>query len=179
MKRVALFFLLAGIISCSKDDTSTDNTCSNYVKGDVLVGIKNTASMEDAFSLFNGLDLKIDEMSGFFYTSPYPADSLPNLIAYLNTKPYINARGFSANGSYIHYQTGEINIAPLFFDMTINNQKDWISIKKSLKLSAGDAEKNVLIKVTPGTEQSWLKKPKNYNIITWTELNCFAEIIPL
>jgi hypothetical protein len=71
MKRVALFFLLAGIISCSKDDTSTDNTCSNYVRGNVLVGIKNTASMEDAFSLFNGLDLKIDEMSGFFYTSPY------------------------------------------------------------------------------------------------------------
>jgi hypothetical protein len=63
--------------------------------------------------------------------------------------------------------------------MTINNQKDWISTKKSLKLSAGDAEKNVLIKVTPGTEQSWLKKLKNYNIVTWTELNCFAEIIPL
>ena len=134
--------------------------------------------MEDAFSLFNDLNLKIDEMSGFFYTSPYPADSLANLISYLNTKPYIKARGFSAAG-YTHYETGKINITPTFFDMTINNQEDWISTKKSLNLSDGDAEKYILIKVPSGTEHSWLKTLKKHDIVTWAELNCIGEFQPL
>ncbi|MBS0425617.1 MAG: hypothetical protein JSR71_14710 [Proteobacteria bacterium] len=179
MKKIASFLVsLIFLISCSKITSDTNNNCSDYVKGDVIVGIKNTAPIEDVFSLFNKLDLKIDEMSGFFYASPYPHDSLTSLINYLNTKPYINTRNFSAS-AYVHYQTGIINVTALFFDMTIENQQDWISSKKSFNLvdTKGDT-KNILIKVASGQENYWLKALKNYNIVTWTELNCIGQFQP-
>lgn len=179
MKKIASYFVIVSVlISCSKTTSSDSNNCANYVKGDVVVGIKNTASIEDVFSLFNKLDLKIDEMSGFFYASPYPQDSLTSLLNYLNTKPYINTRDFSAS-AYVHYQTGIINVTTFFFDMTLENQQDWISSKQSLNLTdtKGDT-KNILIKVASGQENYWLKTLKQYNIVTWTELNCIGQFQP-
>ena len=118
MKRIFFIVLIINLFSsCSKD--KTDNTCSNYVKGEIIVGIKNTASIEEVFSLFNTLNLKIDQMSGFYYTSPYSPDSLASIINYLNTRPYIITRNFSAN-AYIHFQTKEINVTTTFFDMIIS-----------------------------------------------------------
>ncbi|MBS1759372.1 MAG: hypothetical protein JST23_04535 [Bacteroidetes bacterium] len=177
MKKFASFLIsICLLASCSKIASDSNNSCPNYVKGDVLVGIKNTASIEEVFSLFNQLNLEIDEMTGFYYTSPYPQDSLTVLINYLNTKPYINTRNFSAS-AFVHYQTGIINVTTLFFDMTLPNQQDWINNEKSLQLTdTKNDTKNIFIKVAPGQENYWLKKLKNYNIVSWAELNCIGQI---
>jgi hypothetical protein len=144
------------------------------------VGIKNTASIEEAFSLFNKLNLQVDQVSGFYYTSPYPKDSLANLIAYLNTKPYINTRNFSATVSsvYSDYQTGVVTITNSLFGMTVTNQKDWINSKKLLMLvDKKTASKDISLKVPIGMEKYWLVKLKEYSIVTWTEFNCMIRIV--
>jgi hypothetical protein len=177
MKKIVAVFFIIGIFSCSKSGSNTSNSgCDNYVKGEVIAGIKNTTSIEDAFSLFNSLDLPIDEMNGFFYTSPYSKDSLANLISYLNTKSYINARGFTASG-FIHYQTGIINLTNIFFDMNAVNQQDWINTEKTLNLvDTKGGTKNIVLKVPVGQEKYWLGRLKESHMITWTELNCIEQI---
>lgn len=174
MKRISFIVLIISLFSsCSK--VKSDTTCSNYVKGEIIVGIKNTASIEDVFSLFNTLNLKIDQMSGFYYTSPYSQDSLTSIISYLNTRPYINARNFSAT-AYIHYQTKEINVTSIFFDMNISNQRDWIRSRNYLNLvETKDVSKNILVKFAPGQEHNWLKRLEGYNIVEWVELNCIGQ----
>ena len=117
-------------------------------------------------------------MSGFFYTSPYPKDSLSILISYLNTKSYINTRDFSAS-AYVHFQTGIINVTTFFFDMNSTNQQDWINTKNLLKLfnTQGDT-KDIVLKVPVGQEKYWLNALKQNNIVKWTELNCIGQIQP-
>jgi hypothetical protein len=154
-------------------------TCPDYVKGDLIVGIKNITSIQDVFRLFNKLNLPIDQMDGFFFSSPYPKDSLASLITYLNTKLYINTRGFSAN-AYVHYQTGTINVVTFFFNMNPVNQQDLIKTVQAFKLvdTKGDT-KNIVLKVPVGQEIYWLKKLKENSMVTWTELNCIEQILPL
>ena len=82
MKSILLVFLLISLFSCSKDKLQNDSNCPNYEKGNVIVGIRNTTSIEEAFSLFNTLNLQVDELDGFFYTSPDPQDSLTSLLTY-------------------------------------------------------------------------------------------------
>jgi len=178
MKNIVLLLLTISFYSCSKQNPGDDKTCPNYVKGDIMVGIKNTASIQETFMFFNKLNLQIDEMNGFFYTSPYPKDSLISLLTYLNTKPYINTRGFSAN-AYVHYQTGIINVATVFFNMNSANQQDLIKTIQALKLvdTKGDT-KNVFLKVPVGQETYWIKKLKENGIVTWAELNCIEQILP-
>lgn len=152
MKKIATFLtLMSLLVSCTKTrNDSNNNNCPDFVKGDVIVGVKNTASIEEVFTIFNHLGLRIDEMSGFFYTSSYPQGSLAAIIDSLNTKSYIQTRGFSAS-AYVHYQTGIIYVTSLFFDMTLNNQKDWLFSKKYLKLTDTKGNtKNILVKVIPG-----------------------------
>lgn len=175
--RFIFIFLSLYIISCKKESTPI-NTCPDYVKGDVIAGIKNTTSIQEVFTLFNKLNLPIDQMDGFFFTSPYPKDSLTSLIAYLNTKPYINTRDFSAN-AYVHYQTGIINVVTLFFNMNPVNQQDLVKTVQALKLvdTKGDT-KNILLKVPVDQEKYWLKKLKENSMVTWTELNCIEQILP-
>ena len=179
MKKSFFLFLIIGFFSCTKDKTESDNLCPNYVKGEVVVGIKNTTSIENVFSLFDQLNLQIDEMNGFFYTSPYPQDSLTNLISFLNTKSYINTRDFSAS-AFVHYQTGIININTIFFDMDPDNQQDWVKTEKSLGLTdtKGDT-KNIVLKVPAGQEKYWLDNLKTNSIVTWTELDCIEQLHPL
>lgn len=178
MKKAFVLFLIIGFFSCSKDKTESDNLCLNYVKGDVIVGIKNTISIEQVFSLFNQLNLQIDQMNGFFYTSPFPQDSLLNLITFLNTKSYINTRNFSAS-AFVDYQTGIINVTTFFFNMNSSNQQDWIKTKKSLNLVDTKGEtKDIVLKIPVGQEKYWLKKLKTNSIVTWTELNCIGQFQP-
>jgi len=175
MKKTLLLFLIIGFFSCSKNKTESDDPCPDYVKGEVVVGIKNTTSIENVFSKFNQLNLQIDEMNGFFYTSPYPQDSLTSLITFLNTKSYTNTRDFSAS-AFIHYQTGIINITTIFFDMDVNNQQDWISTEKSLDLIDTKSDtKNIVLKVPVGQEEYWLNNLKTNSMVTWTELNCIGQ----
>ena len=179
MKNIALLIFILSIFSCSKRKLQNDDTCSNYVKGDVVVGIRNTASIEEVFSLFYKLNLQIDQMGGFFYTSSYPQDSLTSLITYLNTKSYINTRSFSAS-AYVHYQTGIINVVTFFFNMNTINQQDWIRTEETLKLAdTKGVTKNIVLKVPIGQEKYWLNKLKENSIITWTELNCIGQFQPI
>jgi hypothetical protein len=173
-----IFILLAlYIISCKKESTPI-KTCPDYVKGDVIVGIKNTTSIQEVFTLFSKLNLPIDQMDGFFFTSPYPKDSLTSLITYLNTKPYIHTRDFSAN-AYVHYQTGIINVVTSFFNLNPVNQQDLVKTIEALKLvdTKGDT-KDLFLKVPVGQETYWLKKLKENDMVTWTELNCIEQILP-
>lgn len=179
MKSILLVFLIISLFSCSKDKLQNDSSCTDYEKGDVIVGIKNTASIEEAFSLFNKLNLQVDELDGFFYTSPFPQDSLTSLLAYLNTKSYINTRNFSAD-AYVHYQTGIINVVTVFFNMNIINQQDWIKSEKALHLvDTNGGTKYIVLKVSVGQEKYWVNQLKENSMVTWTELNCIGQVQPL
>lgn len=180
MKKLFLYLALIPFFSCSRNgDSKSDNTCDRYVPGNVIAGIKSTVGAEEVFGLCNSLGLQIDQMTGFYYTSPYPKDSIPSLIAFLNTKPYITTRGFSATPSNIfaHYQTGIVKVLISFWDMTPANQQDWIKTKNALKLENEPNDRNMLLLVPAGKEKSWADKLRLYNIVTWTELNCYVQLI--
>ncbi|HEY5462024.1 MAG TPA: hypothetical protein VIJ95_02095 [Hanamia sp.] len=40
MKKTLFLFLIIGFFSCSKNKTESDDPCPDYVKGEVVVGLK-------------------------------------------------------------------------------------------------------------------------------------------
>jgi hypothetical protein len=180
MKKYILSFFIILVLSCSKnanDKMTDDDMCPDYIKGSVGASIKNTAAIEEAFTLFNNLKLQLDEMGGFLYTSPYPKDSLSSINSLLKTKSYINVRGFSA-GAYMNDQTGVMIVEITFFNMNAANQQDWIKTKNILKLiDTQGPMKFVLLKVPVGEEKSWVARLGQNSIVTWPSLVCKAQLL--
>ncbi len=137
--------------SCKKDNIY-DNTKRDFVKGDVLVGIDSTEQLEQLFSYINSYNLSIDQVSGFFYNTIIPKDSISYIKAVLNIKPYINTQGFSAS-VWAHYQTDIVYNTTFLWDMTVVNQLDYIQTKNFLRMTDMFSKtKNILIKVPVGQE---------------------------
>jgi hypothetical protein len=175
MKNVLAFLLLISVcFSCTKTDKY--NNCEHYIRGDLSVGIKDGVPIEEVFSLFNRLDVKISKMSIYSYTSPYPQDSLASLVSYLRTKPYFEQGTLSPNGVFLG---GVILLSTHFFDMTPANQQDWIATKNALHLTEKPGlTKSVLLKVPEGKEKIWVFKLRPYDMVVWAELNCIGSARP-
>ena len=178
MKTVAFLLFLVCLVSCSKkNDQDAAVYCPEFVKTNVIAGIRNTATVEEVFAFFNTLQLRIDMMSGFFYASPYPVDSIFSLKAQFSQKAYINKGGFTPS-VWAHYQTGVVQVTNLLWHMDVANQQDWIAIKNALNLSDthGDT-KNVLLIVPEGREKEWAATLRQSNLVKWTELNCKVRVL--
>ena len=119
-------------------------------------------------------------MSGFFNYSALPNDSLDYIINILKDKIYLNKRGFNGGSAFIHAIENRIIVTQFLFEMTIEAQQDWLTTMNILKLNdLGDGTKNLVIKVTPGTEKHWMQLFKVYPDVTWVELNYEGGFEPL
>lgn len=169
--RPLLFILSIALfaISCKKDKTQTLN--EEFVKGEVVVGVQDDVPLEQLFAYVNPHNLSIDEISGFYYTTNIPKDSIPYIKGVLNAKPYINTRGFSAS-VWPHYQTDIVHNATILWDMNLTNQQDYIQTKNFLRMvDMQSSSKYILLKVPEGQEIYWRDRFKTLPWVKWTELN--------
>jgi hypothetical protein len=153
--------------------------CERYEEGRLLVGMKS-GSMERSFRLFNGFDFQIDEVSGNRYESSLPGDSIDYVIDYLNSKEYINTKGFGAvkDGSvYLNYQTKVLTIGCTLWGMTLENQRDWIETTSILKLTDTSDIRYFVLTIPVGEEIKWATTFKTFNSVRWAEPNCYAQIV--
>jgi hypothetical protein len=167
------------IIACNDDDNLPVDD-REFVRGDLIVGIKSTTSISSVFDLMNEKGATIDQMNGFFNYSTLPIDSLDYIIKELKDKTYLNKRGFNGGSAFIHEPENRIIVTELFFEMDIEAQQDWLTTMNILKLNdLGNDTKNLVIKVTPGTEKYWIRLLKIHPNVTWVELNYLGGFEPI
>jgi hypothetical protein len=151
-----------------------------FVPGDISIGIKSTTPINSVFDLMNENEVMIDQMSGFFNYSTLPNDSLDYINNELKDKIYLNKRGFSGGSAFISAVDHRIIVTEFFFEMDMEAQQDWLTTMNKLKLNdLGNDTKNLLIKVTPGTEKYWMQLFKKHPYVTWVELNYMGGFEPL
>jgi hypothetical protein len=167
------------IIACNDDDNLPVDD-REFVPGDLIVGIKSTTPISSVFDLMNEKGATIDQMSGFFNYSTLPTDSLDYIINELKDKVYLNKRGFNGGSAFIQETENRIIVTEFFFEMDIEAQQDWLTTMNILKLNdLGNDTKNLVIKVTPGTEKYWMRRFKMHPNVTWVELNYIGGFEPL
>jgi hypothetical protein len=69
-----VIFLLLFAVSCKKNNVSINSTNQNFVKGDVIVGIDSTTTIEQVFYYVNSEGLAIAEVDGYVYTTTILAE---------------------------------------------------------------------------------------------------------
>lgn len=165
-----IVFIAVFTFSCKKESTE-DKIDRDFVKGDVLIGIDSTIGLEQLFTSINPFDLTVDQITGYVFTTTIPSDSIQYIKAVLNSKPYINTRQFSAS-VWAHYQTDIVHNTTILWDMTVQNQQDYIQTKNFLRMTDKlSPTKNMLIKVPIGQEVFWKDKFKTFTWVRWTDLN--------
>lgn len=149
--------------------------CEHYATGDLLVGTKESTSLQAAFDLANQSGFLIKKVS-LQYIVDLPEDSIPALVDYLNKKSYINTSGWSMSTSTI---TGKVVFFATLFTMDKANQNDWqetISVKGLTEMSI---VKTMYLKVPVGGEKFWAHNWSQNPIIKWAELNCIMTTVPI
>jgi hypothetical protein len=180
LKSTFLILILASIFSACEDGVGPAADKRDFVRGDVIIGIKTDVSINAVFDLMNERDVTIDQMSGFFYYSTLSNDSLDYVIHTLQNKAYCNRGGFKGGSAYVHALDNRIVVTQIFFDMDLDAQQDWVSTIDKLKLhDLGNDTRNLVIEVNPGTEKFWMKKFKEHPYVKWAELNYIGGFEPL
>lgn len=166
------------VVGCNDEENLLSND-QDFVPGDLIIGIKSTTSINSVFDLMNEKGVTIDEMSGFFNYSTLPNDSLDYINNELKDKVYLNKRGFNGGSAFISAIENRIIVTEFFFEMNTAAQQDWLTTMNVLKLNnLGNDTKNLVIKVTPGTEEYWIKIFKAHPDVTWVELNYIGAFEP-
>lgn len=179
LKTILPTFLFALLMFACSEDDSTPLDDREFVAGDVVIGIKSTTSISSVFDLMNEQDVTIDQMSGFYYYSTLSSDNLDYVISVLKDKPYLNKRGFKGGSAYVSAVDNKIVVTQQLFEMDLEAQQDWLETIELLELqNLGNDTKNLLIKVTPGTEKQWMKFFKSVSEVTWVELNYIGGFEP-
>ena len=172
---VQLLLLVLWMAGCKKDSPVKER---EFVAGDVIIGIKSGFPIHEVFDLMNENGITIDHMSGFFYYSTLPTDSLDYIVSELRNKEYFNKRGFKGGSAYNHAIEHRIVVAETFFEMNLPAQNDWLLSMEKLELKDLDNDtRYLLIKVEPGTEELWLDRFRNHPYVKWVELNRYADIV--
>jgi hypothetical protein len=176
--RYLIGIALCSLFSTCKDEVNEEGR-ERYETGKVVIGIKEGVDIEESFDLVNQYGFIIDEASGNHYTSSLPSDSLDYVINYLNSKEYINHSGFKAvkEGSvYLQYQTKVLTVNCILWNMTIENQRDWIQTKSILKLTDKSNYRSMIFNVPGKQEKMWVLTFKHMEEIRYAELNCIMEM---
>jgi len=168
--RFLLLLSLAALSACQKETVEPAET-ADFVPGELLVGLKDGVPITRAFRLADSLSFDIKQMSGFFYNSGLPKDSVAYVKRVLLSKPYLNKKGFTGDAVYFNTVDNKIRITDFFFDMDVASQQDWISTMQQLQLTSLNAAANMQLKVPIGSEKYWLTEVRKNSIVRWTELN--------
>ena len=167
-----LILLSAFIIvlsSCRKD--------KELVQGEVVFQVYDTTSFYSSNKLFERLDLKIKEASGFNYFIETSQDTADSIISILSTKSYLRSGGLTFG---VLYLSDTLQIEGKFFDIDSIKASDWfvtIAILHIKEKLSQDFLKWGLLIVPIGKEQYWSDKLKNYSIIKSAHPNYFGELI--
>lgn len=174
----AALLLAATMVACN-DSNSSDDDAAEFVAGDVIIGIKPEVAISEVFAAMNNKEIFIDQMSGFYYYSTFPSDSLEYIKNNLKDKSYLNKNGFTGGSAFISPEN-RITVTQFYFEMNKANQEDWLDTMEALKLESLENDtRNILVKVSPGTEKVWMKFFRSQPYVKWVELNEYADIEPL
>ena len=177
----ALLFIAGS--GCEKDPPAPVPDEKEYVPGELLVKITSNADAKTVFDTLNHFDLYIAQMTNFYYHLDYPADSVSSLINLFNQKPYINYydgmfqwEATTVNISYSH-EAKKIEIFCSEFDMTTDNQADFLTLIDSLNMIPVSSNNRwMVLKVPVGMEEYWVDKLKKYPFVKSAEWNYIYEI---
>jgi hypothetical protein len=165
--------ICAFCISCKEDTQTLEySSCDNgsYKQGQVIVGLNEGVNLEESFNIISSYGFTVFSVGGNEYESTLPIE---NVVDYLNTKNYINYNGLSAYKTYLS------TVAFIFWNMTDENQKDWIETKSILKLTdISTISRYLVISVPVGQEKKWMTFFKNDNNFSYAQLNCTNQIKP-
>ncbi|REA63756.1 hypothetical protein DSL64_04835 [Dyadobacter luteus] len=164
-------------VSCRKKDVQVEPE-PRYKPTDVLVGMKNDASIADVFQFINSYEHEVETITGSFYISDLPVDSLEYVLLELNQKPYLTNPGWKVGG-YVADRL--IHVFPRMYSMNqLSNQSDWLNTVSQLKLkllrrSSGGVV--LYLHVPAGAEKDWVEKFKEQSDVQWADLNYYADIV--
>ena len=171
LRTLSVVVILTVLIACHKKSAAPE-----FVKGDVLTGIKGNVPIDSVFAVFNRLGLQIKEVHNFTYSAPYDSSQFDSVCAYLNTKPYIDSVNWKAHIAYNSKFTGPVYFST-FFNMNTANQADCLNTISQLHLvDLHDTFTSVYLRVPEGSEQYWVDQLSKNSIIRWAELNYVVHV---
>lgn len=128
-----------------------------YKPGQIGIWLNTDVTINEAFTVINGYNLPIAELSEVYFNSALPVDSIPYMIRELQTKPYFQyPEGRIFSGFFPESQT-TVSVFMDCINMTRSNQEDWLQTMVKLELTdSGVLGTHVTVTVTPGHEEEWV-----------------------
>lgn len=169
-----LFGMLILLVGCSGDDksniTNPENPEIEYVKGEVIVGLKDSVSLEQfAYFVYSLNNISIINIVSLQYYSTLPKDSMQTIKSNLESRKYITPG--SVNVDYIESES-KIHVKFWVKEFSYDDIKDWELIRTQLQLFHFPNEfQSGLLKVEVGKEKEWINILSNYNLFRFVELN--------
>jgi hypothetical protein len=176
MKSISLLtlLLLTFLLGCSKNKdtiiTGPENPSLNYVQGEVVVGLKDSVSLEEIADYVYSLNnISINEISSLRYYSILPKDSIQSIKSNLESKNYI-WHG-TVNVSYLESES-KILVEFSIKDFSSNDINDWKLLKTHFRLFHSPYHfQSGVLKVENGKENEWINILSNSNLFRFVELN--------
>ena len=145
-----------------------------YELGTVLVGFKDSTTVESAFELFSSLNLTVKSLMGFDHQSNLPTDSLSFVRSALESKPYLTETDYT-----IFVADGVIRIVGGFNNLDSAKMADWERTKTQLEIvSVPSSYRDGNIQTESGQEIFWVCHLSNYQIVKWLVLDYYVPIGP-
>jgi hypothetical protein len=152
-------------VGCKEDDPEPA-----FVAGNVIVGFKKEVTFRQAleFAAFNADS--IATISGFFYYSNLPNDSLDFINRVLDEE------GIEYASAFIHAIENRIVIIKNYHnDDDKSTIGKWLSITEDPILQFEDMQtfKSMMFYIQPGTEKKWMREFIEHPYVRYAELNYY------
>lgn len=178
MKSLSTIFLLLFALlfqACQKENIAPKEN-KEYKEGLLIVEKEPEAALGVFFGLINSFNFPVNRMSGQYYVSQLPPDSLPYVNQTLATKSYLNKAGWSGGPAYM--AKGKIHLFPWFYKMDKESQQDWLSTIELLQLNEDTTHQQYFfIEVPKGMEEHWRDELRKEEIVASANLVYYVDFI--
>ena len=177
MKAKYLIIILCFFISCSdkKENTYPISESLNYAQGEVIVGLKDSVSLEEVADYIYSLNnISINDIVSFQYISNLPKDSMQVIIKTLESKSYI----WKGNPITPYLNSDSLIQIELWVrNFRFEDIEDWKLLKKRFQLSHIPYYFQLgLLNVEAGKEQEWVNILSESKLFRLVELNTISHI---
>lgn len=149
-----IFFVISLLLLTACQQEPVEPAPEPFKAGLLMLERGREVSLETFFGLINAYRFPISRISGLYYESELPADSLAYVNNSLSTKSYLNQPGWRGGPAYV--REGKIQLYPWFYQMDAESQLDWIQATRELKLQEiGRQKQYFFIDVPEGSETHW------------------------
>ncbi len=146
------------------------NTIYDYSEGIIALGFNDTSTVEHIYTIINSLNLKIQRLNGFIYTSLLPIDSLDYVRSFLSTKSYL----WITNENTIYVSQNSIKVYCTFIEFDEAAISDWFITKEKLQLNSINTKyRDGIIEVPINEEIKWARAFREYMELRWITLDYF------